>query len=201
MGVNNAPPRSVMLSIAALAERDGVSKPAVSRKVKQLASGHGLTVERDERGRVAGVNVAEYDELRGRFGDPSKIQSPPPPNAPVPTNETYDEALRQRTWTEAERSRIRLAAERRELISREGTIAALAQCGEEIGRTIDRLAGAADELAVAVAKDGVHGLRVAIKQITFRMKGEVANSLAAVADSTPGEPAPAESISPDETSA
>jgi DNA-binding transcriptional ArsR family regulator len=58
-GVNAAPPRAIMLSIGDIAQRDGVSKPAVSRKVKQLVEQHGLTVERDGQERVARVNVAE----------------------------------------------------------------------------------------------------------------------------------------------
>ena len=99
-GVNVAPPRAVMLSIGEIAARDGVSKPAVSRKVGQLVERHGLTVERDGQGRVARVNVAEYDHLRGRFDDPSKVQAPaaPIPSATQKPGETYDEALRQRTW-------------------------------------------------------------------------------------------------------
>ena len=53
-------PRAVMLSIGELARRDGVSKAAVSRKVKNLRKNHGLSVEIDVRGRVAAVNAAQY---------------------------------------------------------------------------------------------------------------------------------------------
>ena len=67
------PPRTVMWTIKQIAARDSVSKQAVSRKVGELV-GLGLTVDRDGMGRVAAVNVVEYDRLRGRTDDPSKAQ-------------------------------------------------------------------------------------------------------------------------------
>jgi len=180
----NAPPRAVMLSIAGIAERDGVSKPAVSRKVKQLVADHGLLVERDQQGRVAAVNVAQYDELRGRFGDPSKAQAPVQTLAlpqPVAASETYDEALRQKTWIEAERSRMRLAQEKGELVEAAALAAALAECGGKITRVVDRLLGQCDDMAAAVGKDGVHGLRVLVKKIIFQLKSDIASELESVA--------------------
>lgn len=185
--VNAQPPRAVMMSIAAIATRDGVSKPAISRKVKQLVDKHGLVVERDGQGRVAAVNVAQYDELRGRYGDPSKAQAPAAPAAQAKPSETYDEALRQRTWIEAERSRIRLAQEKGELVEAAALAAALGECGGEISRVVDRMLSRCDDLAAAVAKDGVHGLRVLMKKIIFEQKSEIANVLETVAVKSEGD--------------
>lgn len=185
--VNAQPPRAVMMSIAAIATRDGVSKPAISRKVKQLVDKHGLVVERDGQGRVAAVNVAQYDELRGRYGDPSKAQAPAAPAAQAKPSETYDEALRQRTWIEAERSRIRLAQEKGELVEAAALAAALGECGGEISRVVDRMLNRCDDLAAAVAKDGVHGLRVLMKKIIFEQKSEIANVLESVAVKSEGD--------------
>lgn len=184
--VNATPPRAVMMSIAEIAARDGVSKAAVSRKVKQLAEKHGLTVERDGQGRVAAVNVAEYDELRGRFGDPSKAQAPAAAAAPSTQakSETYDEALRQKTWIEAERARIRLSQEKGELVEAAALGAALGECGGKISRVVDRLLGRCDDMTAAVAKDGVRGLRVLMKKIVFDQKSEIANVLESVASGT-----------------
>ena len=115
MGANNTnAPRTVMWSIAEIAARDGVSKPTVSVRVKRFVEQHGLAVERDEQGRVARLNVAEYDALRGQYADPSKMQAAPPSAASTParddirSSESYDEALRQKTWLETERRRIEL---------------------------------------------------------------------------------------------
>lgn len=183
------PPAAVMFTIAQIAKRDGVSKPNVSRKVKQLVE-QGLQVTRDGQGRVSGVNIAEYDELRGRYADPSKAQAPAPVEAAAPAasqKETYEEALRVKTWIEAERGRMRLAQERGELVSAAEVAEALEQCGIEIGRVVDRLLSHADELAAAAAKDGLHGLRVALKGIAFKLKADVADHLKHLATSGTSE--------------
>lgn len=180
-----------MLTIGEIAERDKVSKPAVSRKVKQLVDKHGLSVERDERGRVARVNVAEYDHLRGRFDDPSKAQAPrfaAAAPATVPASESYDEALRQKTWTEAERSRLRLEEERRILVPVAEVGDAAAKCSEDAVRVIKRLNNAADEIAAVVAREGLPGLRALIKTITDRQCTEIADAFERLAAlSTPAD--------------
>jgi DNA-binding transcriptional ArsR family regulator len=152
-----------MLSVGEIATRDGVSKPAVSRKVKQLVEKHGLTVERDERGRVSRVNVAQYDHLRQRTDDPSKAQAPKlAPDLPNP-NQSYDEALRQKTWIEAERARLRLEEERGELVRVAKFAEAATVCGQEIARIEQRLVNRADEHCAIALKEGPHGLRSAYR--------------------------------------
>lgn len=181
-----------MLSIAQLATRDGVTKAAVSRKVKQLVELHQLQVDRDGQGRVAAVNSVQYDLLRGRTDDPSKAQAPArashapsvTPDVP-PENESYNEALRQKTWIDAERGRFSLAKEKLEYVRASGVADAAVECGADIARIIDRLPGAADDLAAAVGREGVHGLRVALKQLATRMRTDVANALAQLAADAP----------------
>lgn len=174
--VNAEPPRAVMLSIAALAARDGVSRPAVSRKVKQLVADHGLYVERDGQGRVAGVNVAEYDHLRGRVDDPSKAQARRGKGR-VPAGETYDDAIRQKTWIEAERSKMRLAQEKGELVLVSELQAAVAICGEAVVLSIGRFVFFAEDMAAAYERDGLHGLQTMVKAVIFKMRREVADAL------------------------
>jgi DNA-binding transcriptional ArsR family regulator len=177
-----------MWSIGQLADRERVSKQAVSRAVKSLVERHGLTVELDARGRIAKLNVAEYDHLRGRFADPSKAQAPRQAEEPVrPASESYDEALRQKTWHEAEKRRLELAEIKKQLVRVDRLQDALARAGEDIVRTMDRLPNAADELAAAFAREGVHGMRVALKQITVRMRQDVAQALIDIAAAAPSE--------------
>lgn len=166
-------PRAVMLAISEIAARDGVSKQAVSRKVRQLVEKHDLQVERDELGRVIKVNVAHYDHLRGRLDDPSKAQAPPR----VPKSESYDEALRLKTWTEAERSRLRLQEEMGQLLPVADVAEAVKACGEETVLVVKRLVNFADELAAVVARDGTHGLRLMLKTIADRQCGEIADAV------------------------
>ncbi len=180
------PPRAVMWSISQIAARDGVSKQAVSRKVGELIE-HGLTVERDRLERVTAVNVAEYDLLRGRTADPSKAQAPGG-NAPK-SNESYDEALRQKTWLEAERRRLELGELKGELLRTSAVAEAVIACGAAIAKACDRLPGAADDLAAALSREGVHGVRVLLKQIAVRQRTEIADALAAIAAEAPKEAA------------
>lgn len=190
----NDPPRAVMLTLGELAARDGVAKPTVSIHVKKLVEAHGLTVERDGQGRVARVNAAEYDHLRGRYGDASKAQAPraadPPPA--LAQSETYDEALRQKTWVDAETRRLALNELRGNLVRRDKIVEALRLCGEEIGRPLDQLAQEADALAEAYDRDGLHGLRVALKAVGRRARERMAVALEGVAAEAPhaDEPLP-----------
>jgi DNA-binding transcriptional ArsR family regulator len=199
-GVNTAPPRAVMLSIGEIATRDGVSKPAVSRKVGQLVERHGLAVERDAQGRVARVNVAEYDHLRGRVDDPSKAQAPAAPIAPAvqTPGETYDEALRQRTWTEAERARLKLEEERRQLVRVAEVADAAALCAEDVIRVVKRLTNSVDDMANALAREGAHGLRTLMKTITDRQCTEIADAFERLASlaRTPSDEGPGEGEMP-----
>lgn len=179
-----------MWSVSDVALRDGVSKQAVSKKVKALAEKHGLSVERNAQGHVVRLNVAEYDHLRGRFDDPSKDQRP---EAPSPKRggsasrdhaESYDEALRQKTWHEAEKRRLELAELKGELIPVAAVADAVIACHEAISRVIDRLPSFTDDLAAAVAKDGAHGLRVELRKVAVRMRGDVADALESLASTS-----------------
>jgi biotin operon repressor len=179
------PPRAVMLSIAQLAERDGVSKPNVSRRVKQLRA-LGLQVELDGQGRVAAVNAVQYDELRKRTDDPSKAQAPVrTASLAPPIGESYDEALRQKTWTEAERARLKLLEEKGELVRVDRLADALSAAGERIVRAVDKVLMNTDDLAAAVAKEGTSGLRAALKKLTHEIKNDIADALAEIASAAP----------------
>lgn len=171
-----------MLSVAEIARRDGVAKPGVSRRVKQLRDS-GLQVELDALGRVARVNSVQYDEMRQRFGDPAKAQAPRLPAAPPEgANETYDEARRVLTWTEAERAKLKLEAEQKLYVKVDELEAAVDALGEAIVEIVDRLPQRADDLAVAVARDGVSGLRSVLKKIAHEWRVEIADAMAALAN-------------------
>jgi DNA-binding MarR family transcriptional regulator len=67
----------IMWSIGQIAERDGVSKAAISKAVKKLIEQRPETPkELDGQGRVLLVSVAHYDEFRQRFVNPAKATAP-----------------------------------------------------------------------------------------------------------------------------
>jgi hypothetical protein len=186
-----------MWTIGEIADRDGISKQAVSAKVKALAANHGLEVTRDGRGRISAVNVAHYDDLRARYGDATKAQAPRGADElPLPGGgrgksrgaageDSLEEAQRQRAWIDAERARMQLGAARKELLPSTRFNLALDECGAEIARIVDRLTASTDEIAVAVGRDGVHGVRVLLKSIAQKMRGDIATALAAIAAEAP----------------
>lgn len=181
-GTPTPPPRAVMMSIAEIAQRDGVSKPGVSRRVKQLRDS-GLHVELDAQGRVAKVDSVQYDELRQRFGDPSKAQAPAATIVqPTPQSESYDEARRLLTWTEARRAELKLQAEQRLYVPVSDLEASVDKLAESIVEIVDRLPQRSDDLAAAVAQQGVSGLRNGLKKLALELKTEISDALAALAD-------------------
>ncbi|BGE85122.1 hypothetical protein Ms3S1_15580 [Methylosinus sp. 3S-1] len=178
----NASPRAVMWTVAEVAARDGVSKPTVSVRVKRFVEQHGLTVERDALGRVARLNVAEYDALRGRYDDPSKAQASARTTAPVEDRETYDEALRQKTWHEAEKRRIELAQIKGQLIETAAVADGYDRAAQKILDTIGRLDEHCDDLAAVVGREGSRGLQTAMKKLVVELQRDIAAALRSEAD-------------------
>lgn len=190
-------PRAVMWPVSRIAERDGVSKQAVSKRVRELIERHDLMVERDGRGNVVSVSVAHYDHLRSRYGDPSKAQAPDRQDAPEgaapparldprAASDGYDEALRQKTWIDAETRRFALNELRGNLVRRDRVEDALRLCAEVIARPFEQLPQEADELADAYERHGLHGLRQALKALARKGRENAADALEAA---MPGQPA------------
>ncbi|WP_069307559.1 hypothetical protein [Methylobrevis pamukkalensis] len=179
------PPRAVMWTIAQIVARgqDG-SQPNVSKMVGRLVEKHGLEVERGPNGKIRAVNIAHYDQLRGRYGDPSKrqVQEREPQR---PAAESYDEALRVRAWIDAENKKIDLALRKGLLTPTAQVRAGTEEAFGVIAALIDRLPNSADDLAAATAREGVHGLRVMLKKIASRMRADVATALQSVFEAAP----------------
>jgi hypothetical protein len=185
-------PAAVMQTPAEVAERDGVSKQAITKTVRKLAETKSLEVERDERGRIVRFNVAQYDFLRGKVGDPSKDQRPEKPDPPPAQSDSragYNDALTQKTIYEAETRRLALDEQIGKLVRVEELSAAVSECGASIVASIGQLQNATDALATAMAQSGTHGLRVELKKIENRIRGEIADSLSALAQLAPAKPA------------
>lgn len=163
----NEPNAALMLSISQIADRDQVSKPTVSLHVKRLVDRHGLFVERDGQGRVARVNVAQYDVLRNRFADPSKAQAPVAPASPQV--DSYDEALRRKTLYEAERRRMELEQLKGRLIPVDALADALDRAAEVAKEALAAFEDAADDIAAAVSRDGVRGVRAELKRLRHEL--------------------------------
>lgn len=178
-----------MATPAAVAERDGVSKQAVTKLVRQLVDKHGLPVERDGRNRVIRFSLAHYDHLRGQYASSQKTASARSEQSSSsadlqPLSSSRDEALRQEAWLKVGREKLRRQEELNHLVRADMLRDALASSGREIQSVVARLQNRADDMALAVSREGVHGLRVLLRQISFDMNTEIASKLANVAASS-----------------
>jgi len=189
--VDSQGPR-VLWSISKIAERDGITKQAVSKVVQALISDHGLPVERDTRGRVSRVSLPHYDHYRGQFANPAKVMAARPPRV-VPDGDrgdSFEEARRQGEWLKVEREKLDQARERKLLVRVDMLSEALDRAGREIQAIVSRLPNKADDVALAGAKEGVHGVRVLLRDIAFKLSTEVADRLSELAVAAPtNEPA------------
>lgn len=176
---------TVMVTPADVAARDKVTKQAVTKLVRQLVEKHGLPVERDGRDRVVRFSLAHYDHYRGEFASSEKVASAraASPSAPPQNSGTSrDEALRQEAWLKVGRERLRQQEDAGQLIRADRTRDALIVCGREIQNIIARLQNKADDMAMAVSREGAHGLRVMLRQVSFDLNTEIANKLAAIVE-------------------
>lgn len=186
--VNGGALPGVMMRVGEIATRDGISAPAVSKKVKRLVADHGLQVNTDSTGRVTAVNVVQYDQLLKKHGDPSKAQTP----ATRPTSTgTLDDARTRQAYYSSELDRLKLAQQIGQVVLRGDLDYALEEAGEVIGRSIETLAGATDDLAAAYEQGGQQALRIKLKALVHQARELAAEALdglvAAAPETTPVE--------------
>ena len=180
-------------SIGEIAARDGISKQAVSKTVKRLLETAELPVERDGRGRIVKVSLAHYDHARERLTNPAKspvraetdatITSPA--TRPVAVGDSFDEARRQAEWLKVGREKLRHQAEVGLLVRADMLAEALTTAGREIQTIMMRLPNRADDLALAVSKEGQHGARLLLRTIATDLCGQFADRLAQIAAPAP----------------
>lgn len=186
-------PSLIMWSAVEIANRDGVSKQAVSKQIKALIDAKPETpVEVDGRGRVMKVSVAHYDEFRQRFVNPLKASAPlrsidgEAPQTPMaPAGDSLEEARRQSEWLKVGREKIRHQEELGQLVRKDMIAEAVRVSGTEIKTVMGRLQNRADDIALAVSREGVHGVRVLLRKIAFDLGNEVADKLGAIAEVAP----------------
>lgn len=186
---------AVMWSIGQIAERDGVSKPAVSKAVRAMLDAKPDTPhELDGRGRVRLVSLADYDHYRGRHVNPAKAKAEirrevagvaAPSLDLVEPLDSFDEARRQNEWIKVRRQRLEHAETVKQLVRRDREVEALTQAGREVQALLGRLPNRADDVALAVSKEGVHGVRVLLREIAFQLGTAIADRFAEIAGASP----------------
>lgn len=178
-----------MSTPADIAARDGVSPQAVTKMVRRLVKQHGLSVERDGRGRIVRFSQAQFDHLRGDFASSEKVAAARDQKPTTPTtgdsSTSRDEALRLEAWLRVNRQQIELAESAGRLVRRDRLEHGLTQCGSEIRAIVGRIQNKADDLALAVSREGVHGLRIALRQLAVETSTQIADALAKLGAEAP----------------
>ncbi len=173
----------IMWSAAEIAARDGVSKQAVSKSVQSIiAMNPNVPTEQDTRGRITKISLAHYDHYRERFMNPAKMATPILKQTDA---DSFEEARRLNEWMKLQREKVRHEEECLQLMRSDKVNDAITLAKREIAIIIDRLPNYADELAKIVAKEGVHGVRVALRKITFDLCNSIADRLEQMASEAP----------------
>lgn len=174
------------LTITDLAAHKNLGKAAISERVARFEAAGQITT-RPGKGRTKLVNVAEFDRAAGEIGDLSREQGAatrrshalPPPPVPLsdPDAPVYTVEQARNMAYKAELARLDLEERQGRIVSVDVVRAAAMRAGEEIVRVLERLPQAADELAVALTKEGSHGVRLALKRIGLSLRNDIAAAL------------------------
>lgn len=192
-------PTLIMWTPSQIAERDQVSKQAISKTLKRMLEVNPETpVERGSAGQVLRVSLAHYDHFRQRFTNPAKAAAPVRSSAavnitgrlaldppPFRVEDSFDEARRQSEWLKVGREKIRHQEECSQLVRVDKVNQAHKLIGAEMNAMLRRLPNRADDVALAVSKEGVHGVRVLLREIAFQMGTALADRLDQIATDAP----------------
>jgi DNA-binding transcriptional ArsR family regulator len=183
-------PASLIWSMPQIAARDGISKQAVQKTVARLIEAGNITdVRRDGRGRVTGINVAEYDSARGTNADPAKLQGaettrqmrgelplatavPSPAAAPS----EFTQANTLRAQYDAKLKELDLAKQLRLVLPRDQVIEAQRKVLDAIVSQLNQLLSLDEDLIVA-AKESRAAVRALLKKAIFETRRAAAAAL------------------------
>jgi hypothetical protein len=180
-----------MWSIKEIAERDGLTRAAVSKSVKKLLTlKPEIPVERGSQGQVLRVSLADYDHYR----EQRTFRTLTPGVRPIgkaarDPSESFDEARRQSEWLKVSREILNRQVDLGLLIDRKEMCQQMAKMGREIAAIITRLPNATDDIADSVSRDEAGAVRKALGNVAEKMCIEIENlvksQLASMPDSRP----------------
>ena len=191
---NDEPP-GLWLSVSELARARGLAKSSVSARVASLVD-KGLIKTRAGVKQSKLINVAAFDRAIGEVGDLAHAQAPDLDDAPEmatarPATETASatytrEQAREKSYA-ADLKKLDLDERLGKLVTVESVQDGAVRLAETLVRQLDQMAGRADDIAAAVAKDGVLGARGALKTVAREIRESMARELERLADTAQAE--------------
>lgn len=201
MAPDEADGGGVWVTCAELARRRGVSRAAITKRVDQLEREGRVATRRAGRSRE--VELASFDRAIGETGDALREQAAETARRTAAASPSMRDAQTERAVYEARLKALDLAERQKALVpikGDNGIEAAAEAIGVVLARDLDGLARHADEIATAVSREGVAGVRRLLKDISAKLRGQVAQSLSqvAAAGAEAERAGPIETMLPDE---
>lgn len=166
------------LTVTELAERLGLDKSAVSKRLRRLADTGVAISTMPGKGRELLVNVAEYERAVGTDGDQARrLASKGAADEPESLSASYSrEQAREKSFS-ADLKRLDLEERLGKLLPVDQVAAAATRVGEVLVRAIEQVPGRADDCAAAVLKDGAQGARSVLKSVARDLREDLAKAL------------------------
>lgn len=167
------------VSQSVLARIKGVSKQAINKRVRRFVD-DGL-IELDARGRL---RLEDWERVAEDVTDPSRLiarATTAAADEEVPAaakaDGSYAREKAKGAQLDNELKQIALDKERGSLLALDEVTEAMARCAEVMVREIDQLPGRADDLATALSRGGVDGVRQALKSVARDMRDQLARNM------------------------
>lgn len=180
----NNPNEGGWVSLTELAAIKGVGKAAMSERVSGLEA-KGLVATRRGKGNAKLINLAEFDRATAGATDLAKLAAAATkrlthsPATDTAANYTQAQALKM--GYDADLARMKRDERSGQLVETARVRDAAAMIAEALARSLDQLPSQADDLAGIVAKEGAQGLRAALKDKARAIRADIAEKLAALA--------------------
>lgn len=198
---------TVWKTVSEIANRTGVSKAAVSKRIKRFRESGDLIdgehVRTNAKGHVASVDVARYEQLIEQTGDASK--APIPATAPQASAKVTEmPASGSLNAARLEETQIRVRKAKLEMAEMEGQLCRadlVRHHGEELaGIVLEALNGStahAEDLLAAYQEHGISGFNKGFKRMLLTVRTDIAARFKAyAAENMDGDPEPALDVLP-----
>ncbi len=176
-------------TVAELAAMRGVSSAAISQRVTRL-EGAGALRTKAGPNRTKLVPVAQFLRAIEETADPVREQngSGRPPllaeSTPrLPEDLVYAREQARNTAIRADLAQLELDERLGKLLKVEDVEAAMIRCADALVQAIDQVSANAEDLAAAVAREGVPGLRAALREHARSLRARLAAEMRLLGDS------------------